>query len=77
MNENISFNYNYKDSVIKINSPEKKNNQKIKAFGVDKDPEIWNTLIEKCVEIMNLTTQPEECTGEKYCPCKREKNART
>ncbi len=30
LNENISFNYNYKDSVIKINSPEKKNNQKIK-----------------------------------------------
>ena len=56
---------------------ENKNNQKIKAFGVDKDPEIWNTLIEKCVEIMNLTAQPEECTGEKYCPCKREKNART
>ena len=30
LNENISFNYNYKDSIIKINSPEKKNNQKIK-----------------------------------------------
>ena len=30
LNENISFNYNYKDSVIKINSPKKKNNQKIK-----------------------------------------------
>ncbi len=30
LNENITFNYNYKDSIIKINSPEKKNNQKIK-----------------------------------------------
>ena len=30
LNENISFNYNYKDSIIKISSPEKKNNQKIK-----------------------------------------------
>ena len=30
LNENISFNYNYKDHIIKINSPEKKNNQKIK-----------------------------------------------
>ena len=30
LNENISFNYHYKDSIIKINSPEKKNNQKIK-----------------------------------------------
>ena len=30
LNENISLNYNYKDSKIKINSPEKKNNQKVK-----------------------------------------------
>ena len=30
LNENISFNYNFKDSIIKIDSPEKKNNQKIK-----------------------------------------------
>ena len=30
LNENISLNYNYKDSIIKINSPEKKNNQKVK-----------------------------------------------
>ena len=30
LNENISFNYNYEDHLIKINSPEKKNNQKIK-----------------------------------------------
>ena len=29
-NENISFNYNFKDSIIKIDSPEKKSNQKIK-----------------------------------------------
>ncbi len=30
LNENISFSYNYKNSTITINSPEKKNNQKIK-----------------------------------------------
>ena len=30
LNENISFNYNYKNSIIEIYSPEKKNNQKIK-----------------------------------------------
>ena len=34
LNENISFNYNYKDSVIKINSPKKKNNQKIKLNSI-------------------------------------------
>ena len=39
LNENISFNYNYKDSIIKINSPEKKNNQKIKFNSiVELDP---------------------------------------
>ena len=36
LNENISFNYNYKDSKIEINSQEKKINQKIK----------FNSLIE-------------------------------
>ena len=30
LNENISFSYSYKDSIIIISSPEKKNNQKIK-----------------------------------------------
>ena len=30
LNENISFLYKYKDSIIKISSPEKKHNQKIK-----------------------------------------------
>ena len=34
LNENISFNYFYKDTIIKINSPEKKNNQKIKFKSV-------------------------------------------
>jgi len=34
LNENISLNYNYKDSIIKINSPEKKNNQKIKLNSI-------------------------------------------
>ena len=29
-NENISFDYNFKHSEIKVNSLEKKNNQKIK-----------------------------------------------
>ena len=34
LNENISFNYNYKDSTIKINSPKKKNKQKIKFSSI-------------------------------------------
>ena len=39
LNENISFNYRFKDSQIKINSSEKKNNQKIKLNStIDLDP---------------------------------------
>ena len=34
LNENISFNYNFKDFIIKISSPEKKNNQKIKLNSI-------------------------------------------
>ena len=53
---------------------ENKNDQKIKAFGMKKDKELWNTLVDRCIRIMNLTEQPKECTGARYCPCKREKN---
>ena len=39
LNENISFNYRFKDSQIKIKSSEKKNNQKIKLNStIDLDP---------------------------------------
>tara|TARA_R100000808_G_scaffold3763_1_gene12919 strand:+ start:18544 stop:19224 length:681 start_codon:yes stop_codon:yes gene_type:complete len=55
---------------------ENKNDQKIKAFGAKKDPEKWETLANRCLAIMNLTEQPSECTGHRYCPCKREKNVK-
>lgn len=55
---------------------ENKNDQKIKAFGMEKDPVVWNELANKCIRIMNLTEQPEYCTGTRYCPCKREKNVK-
>jgi len=55
---------------------ENKNDQKIKAFGMKKDPEKWEVIANKCLRIMNLTEQPIECTGHRYCPCRREKNVK-
>ena len=49
-----------------------KDDQKIKAFSVDKDVEFWDNLDERCVNIMGMTGQPEKCTGLRYCPCRRE-----
>ncbi len=43
LNENISFTYKYEKSKLKINSPEKKNNQKIKFNSmIDLDPFYFN-----------------------------------
>ena len=49
-----------------------KNAQKIKAFEVKKDPEHWKEIYDRCNRIMNMTNQPEKCTGYRYCACKRE-----
>ena len=49
-----------------------KNDQKIKAFEVKKDPECWKEIHDRCNRIMNMTSQPEKCTGYRYCACKRE-----
>ena len=52
---------------------ENKDDQKIKAFSVAKNEATWNTIKERCLKIMNMTEQPKECTGLRYCPCRREK----
>ncbi len=51
---------------------ENKNDQKIKAFMATKNPDIWDEIVDRCVKIMNLRSQPTECTGNRYCACKRE-----
>ena len=51
---------------------ENKNNQSIKAFKVTKDEQIWNNIKDRCLRIMNMTEQPKECTGLRYCACKKE-----
>jgi hypothetical protein len=53
---------------------ENKNDQKIKAFSIEKDPEHWSRIASRCLDIMALTKQPSTCTGHRYCPCHRENN---
>jgi len=50
-----------------------KDDQKIKAFAVTKDEVFWAELVARCSRIMQMTEQPERCTGLQYCPCRREK----
>ena len=50
-----------------------KDDQKIKAFKVEKSVEFWEELVERCKRIMSMTEQPKTCTGLRYCPCRREK----
>ena len=51
---------------------ENKDNQKVKAFSVIKDDEVWKQLVDRCTKIMAMKEQPSVCTGLRYCPCKRE-----
>ena len=49
---------------------ENKNDQKLKAFKVERDVKVWNTLLERCQNIMNMTEFPTTCTGDTWCKCK-------
>ena len=52
---------------------ENKNDQKLKAFKVDADKQLWETILERCKFIMEMTEAPVKCTGMWYCKCKGEK----
>ncbi len=49
---------------------ENKNDQNFKAFKVDRDEQVWQDILKRCEKIMNMTTEPETCTGMWYCKCK-------
>jgi len=51
---------------------ENKDNQRVKAFSVTKDNEVWEQLVDRCANIMAMKEQPSICTGLRYCPCKKE-----
>jgi len=49
---------------------ENKNDQNLKAFKVERDVEVWDTLLERCFTIMDMSALPEKCTGDTWCKCK-------
>lgn len=49
---------------------ENKNDQKLKAFKVDRDAKTWDDILKRCKTIMTMTSAPVECTGMWYCKCK-------
>ena len=52
---------------------ENKNDQKLKAFKVDTDKQVWTDILDRCKLIMNMAEAPENCTGMWYCKCKGKK----
>ena len=49
---------------------ENKNDQQLKSFVLDKDILVWQGLLDRCYNIMRMTSAPEKCTGNKWCRCK-------
>ena len=49
---------------------ENKNNQKLKAFGMLPDPEIWAQILKKCEDIMLMMEPPSRCSGPQWCNCR-------
>ena len=50
---------------------ENKNDQKIKSFVVERDLKQWDSILDRCYKIMNMTEAPDNCTGEFWCNCKK------
>ena len=53
---------------------ENKNDQNFKAFKVDRDDNIWKNVLDRCKKIMEMTIEPEQCTGMWYCRCKNRRD---
>jgi len=49
---------------------ENKNNQKLKAFGMLPDPEIWAQILKKCEDVMLMMAPPSRCSGPQWCNCR-------
>ena len=49
---------------------ENKNDQKLKAFKVNVDKDMWETILDRCKSIMEMEEAPSICTGMWYCKCK-------
>ena len=49
---------------------ENKNNQKLKAFGMLPDPDIWAQILKKCEDVMLMMEPPSRCSGPQWCNCR-------
>ena len=49
---------------------ENKNDQKLKAFIVKKNPTAFKQILKRCDKIMSMLEIPTTCRGNKWCPCK-------
>ena len=49
---------------------ENKNNQKLKAFGMLPDQDIWAQIKKKCSDVMSMLEPPSRCTGPQWCNCR-------
>jgi len=49
---------------------ENKNDQQLKTFLITKNLSAWQLLLDRCNNIMGLTSAPLKCTGNKWCKCK-------
>ena len=52
---------------------ENKNDQKLKAFKVQRSPKEWNALVTRCNRIQQAVKIPTECTGQVWCACRKYK----
>ena len=49
---------------------ENKNDQKLKAFKVERSPKEWVRLTNRCKKIQEATEMPKECAGPTWCACR-------
>ena len=49
---------------------ENKNNQKLKAFGMLPDADIWAQIEKKCTDVMMMLEPPSRCQGPMWCNCR-------
>ena len=59
---------NYKHGYVLY---ENKNTQDWKCFKLERDELLWDSIVERCVQVMKMTEAPEKCTGNRWCDCKK------
>ena len=52
---------------------ENKNDQKLKAFKVVQDTNLWESILERCIRVQTMlpTDIPFQCNGDFFCSCRR------